>query len=404
MGCGGSKPVVPKAAAITPVAKAAASGAKAVVKTASSAVSSSVAKSNATKSDSKDKISDKKTGDDDDADDDAELETDYTELLGVITECAVKYGMVDLDPAAICQALSSVGVCNHEGLKLVISLLAKTHKDMDMHESVWDREDREDREDGRHVEGDSEDEEEGGEEGVTAAAPEAADVKKLSPAERKAAEKKLKKMSKKKPKKPTKKDKAKAAKAAKKKLKDDKKNAKKNAKAAKKAKSKSGNPQSGLEADWNDAEEKENEPRGYVNMHLTVELQKALKTALDKANCPMTFWAYLLGHIDGESVELRTWRLGAQLMNSHRIYLNSDGIIKETKSSKLISHEAYYYKCKTGITDFEKKSRWGSSAFTFINADTGKKLVFKKVKNAKEVFQFIEENILLLDFPTGGHF
>lgn len=67
------------------------------------------------------------------------------------------------------------------------------------------------------------------------------------------------------------------------------------------------------------------------------------------------------------------------------------------------SHEAKYFTIKTGITDFEKKSRFGHSSFTFIDASTGKKIVFKKVKNAKEVFEFIEEKILLLDFPTGGH-
>ena len=45
----------------------------------------------------------------------------------------------------------------------------------------------------------------------------------------------------------------------------------------------------------------------------------------------------------------------------------------------------------------------GSSDFTFKNADTGKDLVFKKVKNAKQVFEFIENKILNLDFPKGGH-
>jgi len=133
------------------------------------------------------------------------------------------------------------------------------------------------------------------------------------------------------------------------------------------------------------------------------EIFAQLMDELKKVGVPPTFWLCMKKENSGGAVELRTWRLGAQIMNSHRIYLNSDGIIKETKSSKMISHEAYYYKCKTGITDFEKKSRWGSSAFTFINADTGKKLVFKKVKNAKQVFEFIEEKILLLDFPTGGH-
>lgn len=68
------------------------------------------------------------------------------------------------------------------------------------------------------------------------------------------------------------------------------------------------------------------------------------------------------------------------------------------------SHEAHYYKIKSAKpTDFEKKSSWGSSTFTFINADTNKKLAFKSVKNAKEVFEFIEEKILMLTFPTGGH-
>jgi len=119
---------------------------------------------------------------------------------------------------------------------------------------------------------------------------------------------------------------------------------------------------------------------------------------------PPAFLLYLLNELRGDAIELRTWRWGSQIMNSHRIYLNSDGVIKETKSSKAISHEATFYTIKTGITDFEKKSSWGSSTFTFVNKDTGKKLKFPKVKNAKEVFQFIEDRILLLDFPTGGHF
>jgi len=128
-----------------------------------------------------------------------------------------------------------------------------------------------------------------------------------------------------------------------------------------------------------------------------------LMQELEKAGVPASFWLLMKKENSGQSVELRTWRFGAQISNSHRIYLNADGVIKETKSSMGMSHKAEYFKVKTGITDFTKKSRMGSSDFTFKNADTGKDLVFKKVKNAKQVFEFIENKILNLDFPKGGH-
>jgi ubiquitin len=133
------------------------------------------------------------------------------------------------------------------------------------------------------------------------------------------------------------------------------------------------------------------------------EIFTILMEEFKQLGVPSAFWLYMKKECSMQAIELRTWRYGSQFTSSHRIYLNSDGVIKETKSSKAISHEAHYYTIKTGITDFEKKSRWGSSTFKFVNKDTGKKLEFKKVKNAKQVFEFIEEKILLLDFPTGGH-
>ena len=48
---------------------------------------------------------------------------------------------------------------------------------------------------------------------------------------------------------------------------------------------------------------------------------------------PPAFMAYMLKIGDGEAIELRTWRWGAQFTKSHRIWLNSNGYIKETKSS-----------------------------------------------------------------------
>lgn len=51
---------------------------------------------------------------------------------------------------------------------------------------------------------------------------------------------------------------------------------------------------------------------------------------------PPTFWLYMRKENSMQAIELRTWRYGEIVPKSHRIYLNSDGVIKETKSTMAI--------------------------------------------------------------------
>jgi len=318
----------------------------------------------------------------DEDDDEGDVAETKSEIYMLIYQVAEKYGLANLDIDKVTGALAKVGICNTEGLVTIMAMLDEAEDLLLPVGGVDPLLELEDEAEDAVAE--------------QAAKEEAEKAKLLAHESRKEKEARLK------AEKQAEKERLLAEKDAKKAAKEKAKKAPKKAKRKPK-KEETKDPRSGLEEEFEEAEVEAAKPKGYINTMAAVAVYKEILAALEEAGAPPTLWTLLRTENSGTSVELRTWRFGAQFTNSHRIYLNSDGVIKETKSSMGMKHKAEYFKVKTGITDFTKKSRMGSSDFTFKNATTGKELVFKKVKNAKQVFEFIEEHILNLDFPKGGH-